>query len=113
MSEPERRPRRPRTWGALGCILIGLCGPMPAPWVTPGLGPAQGAPFYRYCWARADAAFRHERQIDQDILATRGNDWQRAGTLGGERASLFAEAVGRADAVFALCMRAQGVARPG
>lgn len=110
-----------RQWGALGCVLIALCGLVPfASAQQPGAfqghplggaaesGSAQGVRTYGYCRARAGAAFQNERHIDEDILATRGNDWQRAGTLHGERSDMFAEAVGRADAVLAGCLRAQG-----
>jgi hypothetical protein len=107
------RLRGPRRWGALGCALLALCGPVPGAWVKPGAGPAETARIYGYCRARADAAFRHERQIDQDILATRGNDWQRAGTIYGERSDMFSEAADRAGAVLTLCMRARGFARAG
>lgn len=107
--------RAPRQWGALGCVLFTLCGPAPGegPWVRPGAGPAEAARVYGYCRARADAAFRGERHVDQDILATLGGNWRRAHTLGIERSSMFDEAAGRAAAVIAGCMRARGFARAG
>jgi hypothetical protein len=114
MSGRAKRLWAPRRWGALGCVLFFLCRPSPGgPWVKPGVGPAETARVYNYCRAQADAAFQEERHIDQDILATRGNDWQRARTLTGERSEMFAEAAGRADAVLAGCMRARGFARAG
>ena len=90
-------------------MLFALCGRAPVARAQPvsGGGPPEAARVYDYCRARADAAFQHERQIDQDILATRGIDWQRAGTLRRQRSEMFAEAAGRADAVFALCLRAR------
>jgi hypothetical protein len=118
MSEREKHPRGPREWGALGCVLFTLCGPAPGGpwgghWVKPGVGPAAAGRVYGYCRARADAAFRSERHIDQDILATRGNDWQRAGTLRRQRSDMFAEAAGLAAAVVAGCMRSHGFTRAG
>lgn len=114
----RRESRRPREWGALGCLLFILCGPAsggPAggPWTKPGVGPAEAAHVYAYCRARAEAAFKSERDVDQDILATRGSDWQRAGTLSSERSQMGAEAAGRLAAVIAGCMRAHGFARAG
>ena len=111
---PRRESGRPREWGALGCLLFVLCGPAPSGhWVKPSAGAAQAARVYGYCRARAEAAFRSERDVDQDILATRGSDWQRAGTLSSERSQMGAEAAGRADAIIAGCMRAHGFARAG
>jgi hypothetical protein len=110
----EKWRRGPREWGALGCLLFILCGPAPAGhWVKPGVGPAETARVYRACRAQAAAALRGERHIDQDILATRGNDWRRAGTLSSERAQMGAEAAGRVASVIAGCMRAHGFARAG
>lgn len=113
MGKREGWLQRPREWGALGCVLLALCGPVSVARAQPDAGPIEAARAYGYCRARADAAFQSERHIDQDILATRGNDWQRAGTLSGERAEMFAEAAGRAEAIIALCMRAHGFARAG
>jgi hypothetical protein len=114
MSEREKRPWALREWGALGCVLFTLCGPTPGgPWVKPGIGPAEAARVHRTCRARAEAAFQSEREVDQDILATRGSDWQRAGTLSSERSQMGAEAAGRLAAVIAGCMRSHGFARAG
>ena len=118
MSEREKGPRGPRDWGALGCLLFILCGPAPGGprgdhWVKPGVGPAEAARVYGYCRAQADAAFKSERDVDQDILATRGSDWQRGGTLHIQRSQMGAAAAGRAAAVIAGCMRAHGFARAG
>ena len=92
-------------------MLSALCGLIPAAWAQ--TGPAATARIYAACRMQADAAFQSERHIDQDILATRGSDWQRAGTLSRRRSDLFAEAAGRADTVLALCLRSYGIARAG
>jgi hypothetical protein len=111
MSKQEKRPRRKLRWSVLGCALFALCGPIPAAWAQhPGPVPAG---VYGYCRARADAAFQQERHIDQDIMATLGNNWQRAGTLPIERSQMFAVAVGRANSVLALCLHAKGLAGAG
>jgi hypothetical protein len=111
MNRRERGPRRTRLWVALGGVLLSLCGPVPA--ARAQSGSAEAARVYAYCRARADAAFQNERHIDQDIIATLGDNWRRAGTLPLERSQMFAEAAGRAYAVLAGCMRAYGFARAG
>ena len=100
-----------RHWVALGCMLSALCGKDSTASAQPV--PVETARVNAYCRARADAAFQNERHIDQDIIATLGNNWQRAGTLPLERSQMFAEAAGRADAVLAGCMRAYGFAQAG
>lgn len=75
--------------------------------------PAAAARVYSHCRAQADAAFQSERHIDQDILATLGGNWQRAGTLPLERSQMFADAAGRADTVLHLCLRSYGSASAG
>jgi hypothetical protein len=110
MSERKSELRGSRHWLALGGVLLALSGPVPA---RAQPQPAETARVYAYCRAQADAAFQHERHIDQDIIATLGNNWQRAGTLPLERSQMFAEAIGRADAVLAGCMRAYGFAPAG
>ncbi len=92
-------------------MLSALCGTVSAAWAQSG--PTETARVYAYCRAQADVAFQNERHIDQDIIATLGNNWQRAGTLPLERSQMFAEAAGRADAVLAGCMRAYGFAQAG
>ncbi|MGH9542995.1 MAG: hypothetical protein ACRD2H_14070 [Terriglobales bacterium] len=90
------------------CALL-AGGFVPLAWAQPD--PAAAARVYSHCRARADAAFQSERHIDQDILATLGNNWQRAGTLRLERSQIFADAAGRANIVLRLCPRSHGAAR--
>jgi hypothetical protein len=92
-------------------MLSASCGMVSAASAQPV--PVETARVYAYCRARADAAFQTERHIDQDIIATLGNDWQRAGTLPLERSQMFAEAAGRAEAVLAGCMHVYGFTQAG
>ena len=113
IAQPRARgpQKRTRHWGVLGGVLLALCASVPAARAQPD--PAETARVYAYCRAQADAAFQNERHIDQDIIATLGNNWQRAGTLPLERSQMFADAAGRAYAVLAGCMRTYGFARAG
>ncbi|MGH9439019.1 MAG: hypothetical protein ACRD22_14265 [Terriglobia bacterium] len=111
MNKHERGQRALRMWGALGCLVFTLCGTAPFARAQPD--PAAAARVYNHCRARADAAFHSERHIDQDILATLGNNWQRADTLSLERSQLFADAAGRANTVLRLCLRSHGAGRAG
>lgn len=111
MKTPNIQTLRPPRWLALGCALVALSA-LAGPAAQAAPAPAAVTHIYGYCRAQADAAFRRERGVDQDILATRGNDWQRAGTLGSERDDMFAEAAGHAGAVLSGCRHSAG-AGPG
>lgn len=111
MSDRNGRRQGSRNWIALFCALFLLCGTAPLARAQPD--PAAAARVYSHCRAQADAAFQGERHIDQDILATLGGNWQRAGTLPLERSQMFADAAGRANAVLHLCLRTRGFPRAG
>ena len=96
-----------RSWlPLLGLLLCGCAAS--GSWRKPGSEPPAAAREYRDCRALAASAVAPEIGIDQDILATRGNDWQRAqfGRLASER--LRQQTGDRAAAIVASCMRAKG-----
>ena len=64
------------------------------------------------CRSAANAATRTDQNIDADILASRGHDWDRTGTLTLRRETMRAQTGGRADDIVDRCMRAKGYARP-
>jgi hypothetical protein len=80
-------------------------------WNKPGVDPGAVAAAYADCRAMAAAAVRPEIATDEDILATRGADWQRAHIGHVEAEALHQETQGRAAAIVDSCMRTKGFAR--
>lgn len=60
------------------------------------------------CQAEARVAVRRDLDIDSDIMASRGQDWQTGGVLGIKRDVMRTQAEGRAEDIVARCMRAKG-----
>ena len=50
-------------------------------WSKPGVAPEQAARDYAECRHVAEVALRRDSDIDTDILASRGQEWERNGTL--------------------------------
>jgi hypothetical protein len=94
---------------AAGMLLAGCAGG--ADWGKPGTDEAQAAQEYQDCRATAATAVRTDADIDQDILATRGGDWQRGGIAGLGARNMQEGTRDRARAITASCMRAKGFTR--
>jgi hypothetical protein len=81
-------------------------------WTKAGADEAATARDYRDCRALAATAVKTDADIDQDILATRQNDWQRASRLRLQSETMREHTGDRAAAIVAACMRAKGFAEP-
>jgi hypothetical protein len=81
-------------------------------WSKTGADPAASAGEYEDCRATAGAAVKTDADIDQDILATRHNDLQRAGGVRAETQTMQEHTRDRAAAIIAACMKAKGFAEP-
>jgi hypothetical protein len=92
-------------------LALGACGAA-GPWVKPGADAKATDLAYRQCRALAATSTDTAAAIDKDILATRGNDWQRAGVMRVETREMHEQARAHGDAVIASCMRAKGFSRP-
>src|SRR5690242_9242230 len=68
---------------------------------------------YAECESQAREATRREAGIDADILATRGHDWQRTGTLGRQEANMAEQRRVSAANIISQCMAAKGYLRSG
>ena len=77
-------------------------------WVKPGTDQAAAGREYQDCRDLADAAVRTEADIDQDILATRQTDWQRAGVVRTQTRLMHEQTGDRAAAIVDSCMKAKG-----
>jgi hypothetical protein len=101
---------RAALWAAL---LLAACGGSTGHWVKNGADEEATAREYRDCRAQAGQALATDRGVDQDILASRGRDWQQAHTLAGQSERMGDQAAGRADAILDACMRAKGFVKEG
>src|SRR5262249_12135553 len=77
-------------------------------WRKASADAATTAADYRDCRAAAQDAVRTDRDIDQDIAATRQSDLQRSGAVRQQTEMMQGKTGDRADTIIAACMRALG-----
>src|SRR5947209_2563578 len=77
-------------------------------WTKAGGDEAAAAREYADCRALAGGAVQTDAAIDQDILATRQSDWQRAGVVRQQTRIMHEQTRDRADAIIESCMKAKG-----
>ena len=90
-------------------LILAACSSKPQ-WVKPGTGSDVVSNDLAECQAYASAASRQEAAIDQDILATRGTDWQRSNTLQAKKSTFALHDKGHTRDIIASCMSAKGYA---
>jgi len=93
-------------WLGLTLLLAGCAAA--GDWTKPGVDAAATAGEYRDCRDMAASAVKTDADIDQDILATRSSDSQRAGGVRVETQAMQDHTRDRASAIVASCMRAKG-----
>src|SRR5437870_1167348 len=77
-------------------------------WAKPGMDQAAAGREYEDCRDLADTAVKTDADIDQDILATRQSDWQRAGVVRTQTRVMHEQTRDRAAAIVDSCMKAKG-----
>ena len=97
-------------WLGLALLLAGCAAA--GGWNKTGADATASAREYQDCRATAESAVKTDADIDQDIRATRGSDWQRAAGVRLETQAMQEHTSGRADAIVGACMRAKGFAEP-
>jgi len=90
-------------------FLLSACSGRPQ-WVKPGTGSEAASDDLEECRALANAATRRDAAIDQDILASRGTDWQHNDTLQAKKSTFAMQDQGHARDIIADCMSAKGYA---
>src|ERR1044071_5520076 len=70
-------PTLTRIAGVLAAALLGGCASGAGEWTKPGADEATVAQVYRSCRSLSEETVGPEIGINQDILASRGSDWQR------------------------------------
>jgi hypothetical protein len=99
--------RRPIALALLlaGCAAAGTGAPQPADQSAAARG-------YQECRALADVAVKTEADIDQDILASRSQDWRRAGLGRVQDEAMREQTRGRQRQLIDRCLRSKGIAPP-
>jgi hypothetical protein len=93
--------------------LLGLAGCAGTPgWSKQGSSPQVTANDYAECRSEAQEATRRDANIDADILASRGRDWEQSGTLSTHQALYAGEDYRQHDDIVKACMIAKGYAPP-
>jgi hypothetical protein len=87
-------------------LLLAACGG--ARWTKSGISPGAASADLDDCESQARAATRRDTQIDADIMASRGTDWQRTGTLGIKRDDMAMSTGAHFEDVVGRCMSAKG-----
>ncbi|MDB5409230.1 MAG: hypothetical protein JWL84_4142 [Rhodospirillales bacterium] len=89
-------------------VALTACADESSRWAKPGVGAATVSTDVDRCERQAREATRREDQINADILASRGNDWQRTGTLSAKEADMAASSRSQGNRALAACMAAKG-----
>jgi len=95
-----------RLCGALVLLLAGCGGA--ADWAKPGADDSAATAAYQDCRGLAGSAVQTDADIDQDILATRQGDWQRAGVVRQQTQIMHEQTRDRAASIIESCMKAKG-----
>src|SRR5207237_1653087 len=88
--------------------LAGCAGGGSDRWTKPGVTPDTAATELSDCESQARSATQRDAGIDADILASRGQDWQRAGTLALKRDDMANSSRAFSQQIVARCMAAKG-----
>ena len=92
---------------AAAALLLAACSGTPQ-WAKPGATKDTMSDDLDDCRAIATAATRQDAAIDQDILATRGTDWERNNTLQAKKSTFAVQDQGHVRDMIASCMSAKG-----
>jgi len=77
-------------------------------WAKTGADEAAASAAYQDCRGLADTAVETDRAIDQDILASRQDDWQRASVVRAQTRVMHEQTRDRAAAIIDSCMKGKG-----
>jgi hypothetical protein len=89
--------------------LLAACSSNPQ-WAKPGATKETVQDDLDDCRDLATASARQDAAIDQDILASRGTDWERTDTLQAKKSTFAVQDQGHVRDIIASCMSAKGYA---
>lgn len=93
---------------AAALLLLAGCSGGGANWAKSGADEAATNAAYQDCRGLADTAVETDRAIDQDILASRQDDWQRASVVRTQTRVMHEHTRDRAGAIVDSCMTGKG-----
>lgn len=93
---------------SLPLMLFLACCSGAGQWSKPDTSPAQAAQDLSDCRHDAELANRRDSDIDTDILATRGQDWERLGVLQTKRSDFAESNRARTSDIVKRCMIGKG-----
>lgn len=82
-------------------------------WSKPETTREKAAQDYSECRHAAEVANRRDSDIDTDILASRGTDWERLGVISTKRAEFADSNRARSGDMVSRCMIAKGYTQGG
>jgi hypothetical protein len=85
----------------------------PGQWSKPETTREKAAQDYSECRHAAELANRRDSDIDTDILASRGTDWERLGVISTKREQFADSNRARSGDMVARCMIAKGYTQGG
>ena len=88
-------------------LALAACGGA-SDWKKPGVSSEKAGRDYSECRHRAEMAQRRDSNIDTDILASRGQDWERAGLLQTKRNDYADANAARSGDIVERCMIDKG-----
>lgn len=88
-------------------LLLAGCGGTGG-WSKAGTSPETAEADFADCQSQARIATRRDDAIDADIMASRGQDWERAGTLTIKRDNMAMSNRSWAKQIIGRCMAAKG-----
>jgi hypothetical protein len=80
----------------------------PGGWSKPGVAPERAADDLAECRHTAQSELSRDTNIDADIMASRGTDWARTGTLQSEQYADARSTASRSHAIVESCMMEKG-----
>ena len=88
-------------------LALSACSSKPQ-WVKPGTSRDTANDDLEDCQGLARTATRNDQAIDQDILATRGADWERNNMLQAKKSTFAVQDEDHARDIIASCMSGKG-----
>jgi len=89
-------------------LLLAGCAAGGSDWAKPGADDAAAVAAYGDCRGLSDTVVSTDRAIDQDIMASRQNDWQRASVVRQQTQIMHEHTRDRAAAILDSCMKGKG-----
>jgi hypothetical protein len=97
-----------RTLAPVFALLLPLAGCLGPAWQKDGADEGRLKQDLAECRSLARSATQRDADIDTDIMASRGHDWERTGVLTTKRDEMRTVTGGRAEDIVGRCMTAKG-----